>query len=83
MDKEKKQFENFLIAQKKYIENAKYMEGIHVNHDPGDEYIIKWIAKNAKKFRNIWENCQCRDCKNACKCGDCLKIECENFIELL
>ena len=69
----------FLKAEKRFIEKSKYYRGEKIKKDPGDEYIIEWISKNADKFRRVWDICICKDCKKGSECGDCLKIECDFY----
>ncbi|MEM4261083.1 MAG: hypothetical protein QXG00_07615 [Candidatus Woesearchaeota archaeon] len=80
--KEEKRFNHFLKAQQKFINDAKYFEGINIHKDPGESYIINWITKNAKNFRTKWEVSKCKDCEKSYRCGDKLRTECEEFEEL-
>ena len=41
----------FMEKQCREIELAKYYEGIRICRDPGEEFVRKWIAENAAKYR--------------------------------
>lgn len=41
----------FLNEQVKEMEKAKWLEGIKLGRDPGQEFIHKWIKENARRFR--------------------------------
>ena len=43
--------QKFLQKQKEKIERDKWYEGIKLGHDPGQQFIMDWINKNAKRFR--------------------------------
>ena len=79
MTKEQIRFEKFIKAEQKYIDDAKYYEGINTNSDPGINYIYQWISKYAKEFRQKWDVSICKDCFKADKCGDKLKFNCDSF----
>ena len=82
MDKDSVMFEKYLIAQIKYINDAKWYEGIHICHDPGEQFVECWVMKNANMFRERWNNCMCCSCEKADKCGDLLKEGCTEFKDI-
>ena len=82
MDRSEKIFKNFMKAERKYINDAKYFEGINTKKDPGEMYIIAWIRQNAEEFRIKWDISKCKECNCAGQCGDKLKIQCDKFNEL-
>lgn len=45
----------FMEKQCREIELAKYYEGIRIGRDPGEEFVRKWIAESAAKYRD--DNC--------------------------
>lgn len=79
---EERRFKNFLNAEQKFIEESKYFKGVHLNKDPGNEYIMECVDKKAKTFRDMWNLSICKDCCKAGECGNNLRIDCNNFKEL-
>jgi hypothetical protein len=75
-------FENFLRSQKKFIEDSKWYQGEKICKDPGDEYILDWVNREAANFRKRWEVSQCKECMLGDKCGDLLKTVCIEFKEI-
>lgn len=69
--------DRYLKAEIKYIEDAKWFEGIRTHTDPGDFFIQSWIISSANNFRLQWEQSCCRFCQ--CDCRDNLKPKCDNF----
>lgn len=45
----------FLEAEKHEIEKHKWIEGEKLGRDPGNDAIIDWIRKYAKRFREEWD----------------------------
>ena len=72
-------FENFLKAQIKYFEDAKWYEGLKRNSDPGESYLQEEINKQADTFRRRWLRSQCQNCGLGWKCGNLLKTQCSEF----
>ena len=72
-------FKRFIEAQKHRIEFEKWIEGERQNRDPGDEYILDWILKNAPDFRKQWEESDCSECIKWRECGYLVKKECDEF----
>lgn len=72
-------FNNFLKAQVKYMNDAKYYEGINTHHDPGQEYVLKFVEEKAQFFRECWDKSICCKCLNGSQCGDLLKQQCDKF----
>lgn len=69
----------FLKAQMDAIDMAKWYRGEEIHSDPGQQFIIEWINKNAKLFREEWNKSCCKNCYKWFECGHMLKKECDNF----
>jgi len=67
--------------QIKKIDIDKWNEGCRINKDPGKEFVISWIEKNADWFRNAWNSSQCKSCLKWRECGYLLTKDCQNFEE--
>ncbi len=63
------QLRRFMAIQKHKIEVEKWEEGERVHNDPGPEYVLYWIFKNGKVFREQYERSKCRHCVFWQKCG--------------
>ena len=72
-------FFRFIHAEQKYIEDAKWYEGIRICRDPGDEYIMQWTAEHAKEFRERWNESVCRTCILCCACGNNVYKKCDSY----
>jgi hypothetical protein len=72
-------FCKFLQTEMKTINEAKWYEGEKRNADPGPNYIIEWINKNAEQWRKEWEISKCQHCAFWMYCGHNLKKDCEDF----
>lgn len=74
---------DFLIyvkVQRDYIDMAKYFQGLKINRDPGESWILnEWLPQQAESFRKLWNLSKCQHCKCAINCGHNLKAECLNF----
>ena len=70
----------FLRVQIKKIEMDKWCEGCGRKQDPGPEYVLDWIHKNASWFRHAWEVSECKNCQRWADCGVHLKQECQDFV---
>jgi len=91
MDNE--EFNDFIRAEQKAIENSIWIESEKVNRDlhyneKGDstqKFFYCWIVKHAKKFRISWEVSCCRKCLQRSYCEDSWKCKdiCNNFKERL
>jgi len=80
MDKKKAyHFCKFLKSQMDAIEMAKWYRGEEINRDPGHQFILEWIDKNASNFRRDWDKSCCQHCYKWKNCGHMLKVECQNF----
>lgn len=82
MDNSQIAFENFLKAQIKYFEESKWYEGEKRKSDPGEEYLMNQITKEAENFRMRWQRSQCKDCRCGGKCGNLLKTRCPEFKDI-
>jgi len=80
MDKKRAyQFCKYLKSQMDAIDKDKWYKGEEIHNDPGQEYIIDWINRNAKEWREKWEKSKCQHCSFWFECGHKLKVECERF----
>ncbi|MDO8640881.1 MAG: hypothetical protein Q7R33_05005 [Nitrosarchaeum sp.] len=79
--KDKHDYEKFIKAQIKAIDESKWYEGERINSDPGQQYIQNWIKKNAKQFKIAWMKSKCRSCKKDCQ-HKVLK-NCKKYKEIL
>lgn len=80
MDKKKAYlFCKFLKSEMKKIDEDKWYEGERTCRDPGQEYIIDWINRNAKEWRDGWEKSVCQHCTSWFECGHNLKKDCERY----
>lgn len=73
------EFKHFLESEWHKIEIDKWYEGCKVHHDPGQAFVLDWIQRNAKWFRNAWDESICKECEKWKECGWKVKKECENF----
>jgi hypothetical protein len=69
----------FMKIQRKKIEIDKWCEGLVIHRDPGDEYVINWIFKNAGWFRRSWEQSCCKSCQFSEESGYNTLEECERY----
>lgn len=72
-------FCKFLQTEMKKIDLDKYYEGIRIQNDPGQSYVVEWINKNAKFWREQWESSACQHCRHWFVCGHELKTECSSY----
>lgn len=72
-------FNKFMQAELKHIDDAKWYEGIRTGKDPGESFVNDWATKNAKEFRDKWNASKCKQCRDGHLCGNTVKEECENF----
>jgi hypothetical protein len=71
----------YMHAQKKKIEIEKWCEGIRLNKDPGNEFVLEWILSHANWFRKSWEKSLCRKCLLAEQCGHNVAEQCEKYAD--
>ena len=69
----------FMIVQRKKIEIDKWCEGCDSQNDPGKQFVLEWIAKNASGFRQAWEKSWCRSCQSYQDCGYNVLEECVSY----
>jgi hypothetical protein len=67
--------DRYLEAQRRVIEISKWIKGVEISSDPGDEFVHRWAAKYAAEFSKRWPSSKCKDC-----CHDCAH-ECRSFCE--
>ena len=48
-------FNEYMLSQVHAIDEAKWLEGCKIGRDPGDNFILDWISKNAEGFRTNWK----------------------------
>jgi hypothetical protein len=73
-------FVKYIEIEKNKIEIDKWRKGVELNKDPGDQYIIEWIEKNASWFRESWDNSNCKYCIHWKWCGWKVEKDCSGFI---
>lgn len=61
------EFKEFMLAQTDAIEVAKWLLGEKLGRDPGQEFVVQWIAENSLNFRNNWTTYSAEWYKNHCK----------------
>lgn len=71
----------YLLAERRFISDAKWYEGLRTQKDPGEEFILCWIKFNALWFRKQWDSSCCKQCAYAERCGHKLMKTCEEFKE--
>jgi len=76
------EMQRYLVVEKQFIEMAKWFEGIRLQRDPTDDFIMEWISTSAAEFRRCWNASVCKDCKDVHHCGHLLKNGCENLKEI-
>jgi len=72
-------FTRFISSQMHKIDIDKWCEGFKIHEDPGQDFVINWINKNAKWFRKAWEKSSCKTCKHWEDCGWKVCCDCPNF----
>jgi hypothetical protein len=73
------EFEKFMNAEIKYINDAKWYEGIRTNKDPGNPFIESWAISDAKIFRDKWNKSCCKKCADCNLCGNNVRETCDKF----
>jgi len=76
-----KDFQRFINAEIQKIKDDKWIEGEKRNCDPGAEYEVEWVDKNAKNFRNAWNKSKCQDCIYCEKCGKLTLSACDDYVK--
>lgn len=69
----------FMIVQRKKIEIDKWCEGCNFQYDPGKQFVLEWISKNAARFRWAWEKSSCKLCQLNEECGYNVLEECAGY----
>jgi len=72
-------FCKFLDVEMRKIDEDKYYEGVRRHCDPGQEYVIDWIQRNADNWRKEWDASCCQHCDSWKTCGQNVKEKCESF----
>lgn len=70
----------YMSAQRKRIKIDKWYEGCRINGDPGSEFVIAWIEKNAASFHSDWDISLCKACQKVTECGFKVKKNCKDFL---
>ncbi len=72
---------DFIRVQIKRIEVDKWLEGCKIHRDPGRAFVVEWVSRNAKWFREEWNSpkCLCRGCRRWDECGYQLRHNCGRF----
>lgn len=71
------EFELFIEAEKNAIEQSKWLEGEKIKTDPGENFVKIWVKKYAKKFKEDWDNSNCKKCQKTCRYN--VIKNCNNF----
>jgi len=71
--------QRFIKVEIKYLNDAKYFDGINKGKDPGEKFVLEMIELSASSLREKWNNSCCKNCFEWEKCGHLLKEKCENF----
>ena len=69
----------FMKVQVHKIDIDKWCQGVQINSDPGEKYVVDWVYSNTKKFRDDWDNSVCKNCPNHRDCGYLALSACENY----
>lgn len=69
----------FMRVQLRKIEIDKWNESLIIKKDPGKDFILSWIQKNAGSFRNKWNRSLCKKCCFSDTCGDLVREKCDDF----
>lgn len=77
--KEQYSFYKFMEIETRKIDQDKWIEGQKLHKDPGQDFIIDWIMRNAANWRNEWDQSKCKDCVNWKMCGHLVLQECSAF----
>jgi len=72
----------FMLVQVHKIDIDKWCQGVQINSDPGETYIVDWVYNNAKKFRYDWNCSVCQNCSNHNDCGYLALSACENYLKV-
>ena len=72
-------FETFLKSERKKIEIDKKNRECETSACLGNDYILNWIDKNAKWFRDEWNKSKCKGCKFVLDCGWKVRQKCKQF----
>jgi len=72
-------FVKFLETEMKKIDEDKFFEGLRISADPGQSFIVDWINRNAKNWREEWESSCCQHCVFWKVCGHRVLQKCKEF----
>jgi hypothetical protein len=70
----------FLNVEIKKIEIDKWDEGVRRHNDPGNDFVLEWVERNAKQFRYQWDISVCKCCEKCYACGYNLLSACDGYI---
>lgn len=68
-----------LKAQMSRINFDKWLEGEKLHCDPGNDFILQWIAEHGKEFHEKFIDSDCRTCKKCYDCGSSGKTDCDKY----
>lgn len=74
-----RQFKRFMKVQRHKIDVDKWCEGERIDCDPGQKFIMDWIATFAVKFRELFSKSLCKDCVFWNKCGYKVLRKCRDY----
>lgn len=69
----------YTYCQIQKIDLDKWYEGVRMQRDPGQRFILEWIDRNAAWFREAWNNSLCQTCSNWRNCGHQVLQGCEFY----
>jgi hypothetical protein len=69
----------YTYCQVRKIDIDKWCEGNRLENDPGQNYILDWIDKNAAWFRSAWNHSLCQSCTQWRSCGHQVLNGCEFY----
>ena len=72
-------FCKFIDTEIKKILEDKWLEGERQHNDPGQPFVMEWIKRNAKNWREEWDKSCCQHCSYWRVCGHKVKPQCFNF----
>ena len=73
--------EEFILCEIMRVDLDKWLDGCKKNEDPGNDYVLDWVTKNAAKYREQWESSKCYSCSKWHDCGWKALSECQDYDE--
>ncbi len=76
---EQAEFYDFVYCEVKRIKIDKWVEGERIHQDPGVQFELDWVSKNAEGYRDAWEHSMCRTCLLKRLCGFNALSSCKKY----